>query len=161
MERSEDKLKTFINEHFYAEYLDGLKSKLCRGLTLFLEFIEIESLSPIFDEHWQENRNLFKQMAHLKSFAEGQGLKGMVIKDIEDKGRSPFLIVDVAAFSGSEKPAPEGQVLLYGHMDKQPYGDGWKTKPNDPVIADDRLYGRGSSDDGYAFFSALLSIKAL
>lgn len=49
---------------------------------------------------------------------------------------------------------------MYGHMDKQPYGDGWTTHPADPVIVDDRLYGRGSSDDGYAFFTAVLSVKA-
>ncbi len=49
---------------------------------------------------------------------------------------------------------------MYGHMDKQPYGDGWTTHPADPVIIDDRLYGRGSSDDGYAFFTAVLSVKA-
>ena len=45
-------------------------------------------------------------------------------------------------------------------MDKQPFGEGWETDPCDPVIIDDRLYGRGSCDDGYAFFTALLSIEA-
>jgi acetylornithine deacetylase/succinyl-diaminopimelate desuccinylase-like protein len=85
----------------------------------------------------------------------------MKIKEIEDKGRSPFLIVDVEASAGqSDKPAPKEQILMYGHMDKQPYGDGWETHPCDPVIKDDRLYGRGSSDDGYAFFTAILTIKA-
>ena len=49
---------------------------------------------------------------------------------------------------------------MYGHLDKQPFGDGWVTDPCDPVIKDGRLYGRGSSDDGYAFFTALLSIQA-
>jgi acetylornithine deacetylase/succinyl-diaminopimelate desuccinylase-like protein len=49
---------------------------------------------------------------------------------------------------------------MYGHMDKQPFGDGWLTDPCDPVIKDGKLYGRGSVDDGYAFFSACLCIKA-
>ena len=49
---------------------------------------------------------------------------------------------------------------MYGHMDKQPFGDGWLTDPCDPVIKDGRLYGRGSSDDGYAFFTAVLAVKA-
>ena len=142
------KIQEFVKEHFYAEYLEGLK-----------EFIRIPSLSPIFDEHWKENRALFKQMAHLKSFAEKRGIKNMVIKDIEDEGRSPFLIVDVEAFAGSEREkAPEQQVLMYGHLDKQPFGDGWNTDPCEPVIKDGRMYGRGSGDDGYAFFTAMLSI---
>lgn len=85
----------------------------------------------------------------------------MVIKDIEDEGRSPFLIVDVEANAGNTDRVPDQQVLMYGHMDKQPFGDGWLTDPCEPVIKEDgRLYGRGSSDDGYAFFTAMLSIQA-
>ena len=49
---------------------------------------------------------------------------------------------------------------MYGHMDKQPFGDGWDTDPCDPVIKDGRLYGRGSADDGYALFTAITSVKA-
>lgn len=45
-------------------------------------------------------------------------------------------------------------------MDKQPFGDGWETDPCEPIIKDGRLYGRGSSDDGYSFFSSLLAIKS-
>lgn len=49
---------------------------------------------------------------------------------------------------------------MYGHMDKQPFGDGWHTDPCEPVIKNGLLYGRGSSDDGYSLFTAILSIKA-
>ena len=94
-------------------------------------------------------------------FAEKVGIKGAVIKPIEEPGRSPFLIVDIPAQSGSNGPAPDICVLMYGHMDKQPFGSGWDTDPCDPVIKDGILYGRGSSDDGYAFFSACLQVKAL
>lgn len=47
-------------------------------------------------------------MTFLREFAEARGVKGMKIKEIEDKGRSPFLIVDVEASAGlSDKPAPK------------------------------------------------------
>jgi acetylornithine deacetylase/succinyl-diaminopimelate desuccinylase-like protein len=49
---------------------------------------------------------------------------------------------------------------MYGHLDKQPFGEGWETDPCEPVIKDGRLYGRGSSDDGYALFTAITAIKA-
>ena len=80
---------------------------------------------------------------------------------MKDEGKSPFLIVNV----DPTDPASESCVLLYGHMDKQPFGEGWSTDPCDPVIKTDdngilKMYGRGSSDDGYAFFSAILAIKA-
>ena len=53
-------------------------------------------------------------------------------------------------------------MLLYGHLDKQPHGEGWHEglSPTDPVIRGDLLYGRGSSDDGYAVFTCMLAIKA-
>lgn len=35
------------------------------------------------------------------------------------------------------------------------------TGPTDPKIINDRLYGRGSSDDGYSIYTAILSIKVL
>jgi acetylornithine deacetylase/succinyl-diaminopimelate desuccinylase-like protein len=50
-------------------------------------------------------------------------------------------------------------IMIYGHLDKQPYGDGWLTNPIDPVIKNDYMYGRGSGDDGYAPFTAMLAIK--
>ena len=54
----------------------------------------------------------------------------------------------------------KANVMLYGHLDKQPYGEGWFTNPTDPVIKGDLMYGRGSSDDGYAPFTSMLAIKA-
>ena len=51
---------------------------------------------------------------------------------------------------------------MYGHMDKQPWGEGWAEGlgPLDPVLKDDHVYGRGASDDGYALYASLLSLKA-
>ena len=53
-------------------------------------------------------------------------------------------------------------VMFYGHLDKMPYDEPWDEglSPTEPVIIDGRMYGRGSSDDGYAAFSCLLAIKA-
>jgi hypothetical protein len=41
-------------------------------------------------------------------------LKGITIIPLKDEGKSPFLIVDVAATNNDNK----NEVLLYGHMDK-------------------------------------------
>ena len=57
--------------------------------------------------------------------------------------------------------AKDTQLMFYGHLDKQPWMDGWDEglSPCDPVIRGDYMYGRGSSDDGYAPFSTMLAIK--
>lgn len=53
-------------------------------------------------------------------------------------------------------------VMLYGHLDKQPYGSGWDEdkSPTEPVIQGELMYGRGTGDDGYAVFSTMLAVKA-
>jgi acetylornithine deacetylase/succinyl-diaminopimelate desuccinylase-like protein len=52
--------------------------------------------------------------------------------------------------------------MMYGHLDKQPHGEGWfeGLSATKPVIRGDLMYGRGSSDDGYAAFACMLAIKA-
>jgi len=52
-------------------------------------------------------------------------------------------------------------VMLYGHLDKQPWFTGWEEglHPTDPVIRGPLMYGRGSSDDGYAVFTCMLAVK--
>jgi hypothetical protein len=96
-----------VHKHFFEEYLEALK-----------EFVRIESLSPIFDEKWQENQNLFKQMDHLIAFANAQNVKGMKITPLKDEGRTPFLIVDIEASAGGGEKRPDYSVLCYGHLDK-------------------------------------------
>jgi acetylornithine deacetylase/succinyl-diaminopimelate desuccinylase-like protein len=52
-------------------------------------------------------------------------------------------------------------VMLYGHLDKQPYGVGWETGPTDPVIKNGFLWGRGSADDSYSPFACMLAVKSI
>ena len=57
-------------------------------------------------------------MDHLVQFARTQNVEGMEIKPIEEPGRSPFLIIDVAARAGATSVSQDMTVLMYGHMDK-------------------------------------------
>jgi acetylornithine deacetylase/succinyl-diaminopimelate desuccinylase-like protein len=75
---------------------------------------------------------------------------------VRAKGRTPLILIEIP---GS---AP-GTVLMYGHLDKQPEMVGWAegTGPWQPVLKDDKLYGRGGADDGYAMFASLAALLAL
>ncbi|MGI1723888.1 dipeptidase PepV [Streptococcus uberis] len=60
----------------------------------------------------------------------------------------------------------EGEEVLgiFGHLDVVPAGAGWDTDPYEPVVKDDRIYARGSSDDKgptIACYHALKIIKDL
>ena len=76
---------------FESEYMPALE-----------EFVRIESLSPIFDPDWQNNKNLEKQCAHLEKFVQSQNLSGVTMHVLKEEGRTPFLIVKVEAFKQSD-----------------------------------------------------------
>jgi len=52
---------------------------------------------------------------------------------------------------------------MYGHLDKQPEFTGWRSDlgPWTPRLVDDKLYGRGGADDGYAVYASIAAIQAL
>ncbi|HEN0166725.1 TPA: dipeptidase PepV [Streptococcus agalactiae] len=58
----------------------------------------------------------------------------------------------------------EEELGIFGHLDVVPAGSGWDTDSYEPVIKDNRLYARGSSDDKgptMACYYALKIIKEL
>ena len=123
--------------------------------TLF-EYIKIPNKSPSFDPNWKENGHMDKVLELAKIWIEEHRPHNSILTVKEVDGRTPLILLDIHG----EKP---GNILMYGHLDKQPEMTGWAEGygPWDPVIKGERLYGRGGADDGYALFAAMCSIKAL
>ena len=121
------------------------------------EFVRIDNLSPDFDPEWETNLKAEKAGSHLVKWALSQGVKGMKAELVKEKGRTHLVFIEVAA-QGIDKT-----VLLYGHFDKQPPLGEWDEglAPTKPVIKNGLLYGRGASDDGYALFAIVESIKLI
>ena len=57
----------------------------------------------------------------------------------------------------------EGEEILgiIGHLDVVPVGDGWTYEPFNPIIDNDKLYGRGTTDDKGPVIAALYAMKAV
>jgi acetylornithine deacetylase/succinyl-diaminopimelate desuccinylase-like protein len=121
-----------------------------------VEYIRIPNKSVAFDREWQAHGHMDRVVARFEDWARRQPLKGMSVEVVRLAGRTPLLFADIP---GDSKDC----VLLYGHMDKQPEMTGWRTGlgPWNPVIEGERLYGRGSADDGYAMFACLGAIAAI
>jgi len=147
MESLPQKLASFIEEQFDKNALPALQ-----------DFIRIPNLSKMFDQEWATNGLLDKAANFLADWIKKQDIKGAKIEVLKEPNLTPLLFVEI---DGSAPNDPT--ILMYGHFDKQPPMTGWSEGlgPTNPVIIDDKLYGRGSVDDGYAIFAYILAIKAL
>lgn len=119
-------------------------------------YIKIPNKSPTFDKQWAQNGYMNQAVDLLADWCRKQNIVGMQLEVIRQPGLTPLLYLEIAG-------SIEKTVLMYGHLDKQPEMTGWNPGlgPWQPVLQDDKLYGRGSADDGYAIFTALSSIMAL
>lgn len=124
------------------------------------DFVAIPNQSPLFDPEWYTNGLLDQACQHCMDWATAQNLKGFTMEKVQNEGKPPLIFIEIA----STKPAGEEQtVFMYGHFDKQPPLLPWAEGigPYTPVIKDDKLWGRGSVDDGYSIYAALTAIKTL
>lgn len=55
----------------------------------------------------------------------------------------------------------EEMVVILGHLDVVPEGDGWSVPPYEGVIKDGKIYGRGAMDDKGPAMAALYALKAI
>ncbi|WP_411093685.1 M20/M25/M40 family metallo-hydrolase [Streptomyces sp. 049-1] len=122
--------------------------------------IEIPALSPAYDGAWQEQGHLQAAAQHVQQWVRSRSIPGLRCDIVQLSGRTPVLVVDVPATAGART---QGTVLLYGHLDKQPPLGNWSDGlgPWRPVLQDDRLYGRGSVDDGYSGYAAFTALEAV
>lgn len=121
-----------------------------------VEYIKIPNKSPAFDAEWAAHGYMERAVAQLQSWACSQPIAGITVEVVRLSGRTPLIYVEIPGRS-------DDCVLLYGHLDKQPEMSGWLPHlgPWTPVLQGEKLYGRGSADDGYALFAALTAIVAL
>jgi acetylornithine deacetylase/succinyl-diaminopimelate desuccinylase-like protein len=140
-------IEPFVKQFFQNEILPSL-----------MNFVRIPNVSPEYDINWDKNGYQIQAAQYLQEWVKNQNLIGCEAILIKDTGRTPFLYIDIA----STKEGDDRTFLMYGHMDKQPPLDGWSSGlgPYKPVLKDGHLYGRGSSDDGYAVFAAVSAVKA-
>ena len=122
------------------------------------DYIRIPNKSPAYDPQWVEHGYMEDAVRLMEGWARPQlaGFPGATLEVVRLPGRTPLLFMDVPGDS-------DDTVLLYGHLDKQPEMKGWSEGlgPWLPVLKDDKLYGRGGADDGYAIYACLCALGAL
>ena len=140
-----DKLEKDIEDFWDANILPTLT-----------DYIKIPNKSPAFDPDWKQNGHMDAVLALAKKWIEKFQPDGSTVHIEEGEDKTPMIIIEIPG-------ERDGNILMYGHLDKQPEMEGWKDGlgPWTPVYLDDKLYGRGGADDGYALFASLGSILSL
>jgi acetylornithine deacetylase/succinyl-diaminopimelate desuccinylase-like protein len=142
-------LRNFVDQRWDRELIPRL-----------VDYVKVPAKSPAFDASWSEHGHLQAVVKAAHAWAAAQKIAGLKLEIVAIEGRTPCLFFDVPATGGLGNART---VLFYGHLDKQPEMTGWRADlgPWRPVVEDDKLYGRGSADDGYAIYAALTVIAAL
>ncbi|MDX1460110.1 MAG: M20 family metallopeptidase [Xanthomonadales bacterium] len=124
-----------------------------------VEYIKIPNKSPHFDPDWEANGYMEDAVQQIAAWCDAQDIAGKTLEVVRLEGRTPLIFMEIP---GTD-PENQDTILLYGHLDKQPEMTGWADGlgPWIPVMKDDKLYGRGGADDGYAAYSSLAAIMAL
>jgi acetylornithine deacetylase/succinyl-diaminopimelate desuccinylase-like protein len=129
------------------------------ALPTLTTYITVPNVSKTFDADWEASGHMETAVALIRDWCAGRPIAGLTVDVHRLPGLTPLIVCEVAP---TDPALAARTVLLYGHLDKQPEMTGWRDGlgPWTPVIEDDRLYGRGGADDGYAAFAAMLAIEA-
>lgn len=121
-----------------------------------IDYIRIPNKSPAFDPGWEKAGHMDAVLDLAVDWVEKHRPEGSTLHVKRTEGRTPLLLLEIPG-------TRIGNCLIYGHLDKQPELEGWRDGlgPWKPVVENDKLYGRGGADDGYALFASLGAIKAL
>jgi len=123
------------------------------------QYIEVPAKSPMFDAQWQAHGHIDRVVRDAAAWVESRKVSGLKLELIRIEGRTPLILFEVPATRADSTDT----VVMYGHLDKQPEFNGWRSDlgPWTPKLDNGLLYGRGGADDGYAVYAAITAIEAL
>lgn len=93
----------------------------------------------------------------------GAEVKRMLHMALEEGEQMGFAARNIDEYAGDLRMGPIGvdPLGILAHLDVVPAGDGWQTPPFEPVQVEDRIFGRGTSDDKGPAIAALFAMKAI
>ena len=123
------------------------------------DYIAIPAKSPSFDSEWASHGHIETVLRNAARWVEAQKVEGLMLEIVRLPGRTPVLFFDIPA----TRAGATQTVLMYGHLDKQPEFNGWRSDlgPWTPKYEDGKLFGRGGADDGYAVYASIAAVQAL
>src|ERR1051325_2840453 len=90
-------------------------------LPTLAEYVRIPNKSPLFERDWRAAGHMDRAVALLADWARARLPEGATLEVVRLGELTPVILVDVPASGGAA-----GNVLFYGHLDKQPEMTGWR-----------------------------------
>lgn len=133
-----------------ASWKSYLEENQDRYLEELLAFLRIPSVSSL-KEHKEDVQ---KAAGWVATRMRAAGIENV---QILPTGGHPVVYGDW--LHAANKPT----ILIYGHFDTQPVDplDLWSQPPFEPVVKEDRVYARGSSDDKGNMLAPILAVEAM
>ena len=134
--------------------IEGLRSEMTRVL---MELIRIPAIAPENNGEG-ESKKAEKLMQILKTL----NLDKIERYDAEDERVPSRKRPNIVTYQHGEKL--NERIWIITHLDVVPPGEEslWTfTKPFEPVIKEERVYGRGSEDNGQSMVASIFTVKAL
>jgi succinyl-diaminopimelate desuccinylase len=92
----------------------------------------------------------------------GTGPAQALTKSLEIAKLLGFRTVNLDNYIGfAEYGHGEDYIAILGHVDVVPEGEGWTYPPFEAIIQDEKIYGRGTTDDKGPILAALFGLKAV
>jgi succinyl-diaminopimelate desuccinylase len=122
------------------------------------------------DEFQEELIKSTQELVRIKSVQEepqagmpfGPGVARVLTKVLEIAEKLGFKTVNMDGYIGyAEYGEGEDYIGVLGHLDVVPEGNGWLYPPYEAVIADGKIFGRGTMDDKAPLIAVLYGLKAL
>ncbi|MGC8565376.1 MAG: M20 family metallo-hydrolase [Thermoplasmata archaeon] len=131
--------------------VEKLKNEMIEAMK---KMIPIIAISPETGGRGEEERAIF-----IESLLKEIGFDE--IKRIDAIDQLGYKRPNIVALIYGE--SREKTLWIAAHMDTVPEGDRnlWKTDPFQAVVIDDKIYGRGTEDNGQALIGAIFAIKAI
>lgn len=134
--------------------IDDSKDEMIDSL---IEMCKIPAISPKFGGRGEKKKAEF-----LEELIDKIGFDDVEWYNVPDDkvGYRPNI---VAKLNGKNKEKKDDRIWVITHMDVVPPGDikKWENDPFNPIVKDNKIYGRGVEDNGQALIACIYAVKAI